>query len=432
MEDDDGAEDEAEDIARMVRQARTHLDILRQMLTTPGSANVPLLLWPCALPVPSHHSTGALPRIAMQVGQQDSCGSCDDTSAAAGIRAGGGGGASGGSSSSAAMDSLPLGACGGSCVAGAPWSMRTPADSFLAAPQPEATAKVVAAAAEEAAARQVLHTCVDPVQWRLEVERVAPRLRAVQAPSGDVRDWRAHLDAAQAAAAKLDAVWPAAQAALTRLGGELSASLERVATREEQLNGQFEGLLAAYGTAREQLTAAQEEHARCGVPTGSPVQLLLHLLSSLWQGHGRWCIGVDSPWCMGLGQRPFLHNGSMHLYLHLDTNSPANACNAGAPSQQVSAQASCTVSPRRWRMCRRNLTRGAATCLTQHHWCGSRRRWQACKKRFMAWSCGWVYCPTTLWVFPCVASKLQLQQSLHGDCTIRACCTGHFKLKRVI
>jgi hypothetical protein len=47
---------------------------------------------------------------------------------------------------------------------------------------------------------------VDPVAWKLEVERVGPKLRA-NLPA-DMRDWRAHLEAAHAHMASLTAAWP--------------------------------------------------------------------------------------------------------------------------------------------------------------------------------------------------------------------------------
>lgn len=47
---------------------------------------------------------------------------------------------------------------------------------------------------------------VDPVAWKLEVERVAPKLRVAVAP--DMRDWRQHLEAAHTHMATLKTAWP--------------------------------------------------------------------------------------------------------------------------------------------------------------------------------------------------------------------------------
>lgn len=53
---------------------------------------------------------------------------------------------------------------------------------------------------------------VDPAEWRLEVERVAPRLKITVA--SDARDWRSHLDEAHRHSQEISTVWPGARAAL--------------------------------------------------------------------------------------------------------------------------------------------------------------------------------------------------------------------------
>lgn len=54
---------------------------------------------------------------------------------------------------------------------------------------------------------RIVRVCqVDPVAWKLEVERVAPKLRVAVAP--DMRDWRQHLEAAHSHMSTLTAAWP--------------------------------------------------------------------------------------------------------------------------------------------------------------------------------------------------------------------------------
>jgi hypothetical protein len=57
------------------------------------------------------------------------------------------------------------------------------------------------------------------MQWRLEVERVGPRLRTNLA--ADQRDWRQHLETAHASTQALGSSWPEAKAVLTKLGAEV-------------------------------------------------------------------------------------------------------------------------------------------------------------------------------------------------------------------
>eukprot|EP00878_Enallax_costatus_P035766 GHUV01039981.1.p1 GENE.GHUV01039981.1~~GHUV01039981.1.p1 ORF type:complete len:371 (+),score=125.12 GHUV01039981.1:382-1494(+) len=124
------------------------------------------------------------------------------------------------------------------------------------------TSPTTAKAAEPAPEKQLLVATVDPMQWKLEVERVAPKLRITLA--ADMRDWRQHLEAAHSNSQLLGSSWPEARAALERLVGEVGASVEKIDSRERQLNSQFEGLLGQYQDTRQQLVAAQEQYNRCG------------------------------------------------------------------------------------------------------------------------------------------------------------------------
>ncbi len=60
---------------------------------------------------------------------------------------------------------------------------------------------------------------VDPADWRLEVERVAPRLKITVA--SNARDWRSHLDDAHKYSGEINSVWPDTQAALGAVQAEV-------------------------------------------------------------------------------------------------------------------------------------------------------------------------------------------------------------------
>lgn len=117
------------------------------------------------------------------------------------------------------------------------------------------------------AAARGLCVQVDPMQWKLDVERVAPKLRITLA--ADLRDWRQHLEAAHSSVGLLAASWPESKLVLEKLGAEVAASLEKLEGRERQLNGQYDGLMEQYQGARQQLLAAQEEYNRWGREGGS-------------------------------------------------------------------------------------------------------------------------------------------------------------------
>ena len=56
---------------------------------------------------------------------------------------------------------------------------------------------------------------VDPAEWRLELERVAPRLR-ITMPL-DAKDWRLHLEQAHQHSEQIGKLWPDGQAALQKV-----------------------------------------------------------------------------------------------------------------------------------------------------------------------------------------------------------------------
>lgn len=109
---------------------------------------------------------------------------------------------------------------------------------------------------------------MDPTAWKLEVERVAPRLHPAAA-AADARDWRQHLDAAHAYAAALGGGWPAARAVLLRVASDAGGAAERLAAREAALNAQFAAALGEHAAARRALGEAQDEAAGCADGVGA-------------------------------------------------------------------------------------------------------------------------------------------------------------------
>ncbi|KAL6759007.1 intra-flagellar transport protein 57 [Haematococcus lacustris] len=112
-----------------------------------------------------------------------------------------------------------------------------------------------AAAVALAEDKQMLQSKVDPTAWRLELERVAPRLRILL--SADNKDWRSHLEEVQQHSKAISTAWPDSRVVLEKLSSELDASLDKLTSRERFLNEQFERLMAQYRAARVQLTVVQ-------------------------------------------------------------------------------------------------------------------------------------------------------------------------------
>ncbi|GIL87660.1 hypothetical protein Vretimale_14667, partial [Volvox reticuliferus] len=110
------------------------------------------------------------------------------------------------------------------------------------------------------AEKAVLVSKVDPTLWKIELERVAPKLRITIA--ADSKDWRSHLDEAHQHQEVINKAWPDSKVSLERLRADLNGTLEKLQTREKFLNEQFEGLMQQYRAARTTLTDVQETYNR--------------------------------------------------------------------------------------------------------------------------------------------------------------------------
>eukprot|EP00891_Asterochloris_glomerata_P000693 jgi/Astpho2/693/e_gw1.00013.62.1_t len=100
---------------------------------------------------------------------------------------------------------------------------------------------------------------VDPAEWRLELERVAPRLR-ITMPL-DAKDWRLHLEQAHQHSEQICKLWPDGQTALQKVLTEVTTTLDKLAMRERFVNAQCEHLIGVYQVAREHLAQLQQQYA---------------------------------------------------------------------------------------------------------------------------------------------------------------------------
>uniref|UniRef100_A0A7R9VJ89 Intraflagellar transport protein 57 homolog n=1 Tax=Chlamydomonas euryale TaxID=1486919 RepID=A0A7R9VJ89_9CHLO len=110
-------------------------------------------------------------------------------------------------------------------------------------------------AAADMAERQMLTSKVDPHLWKMELERVGPKLRILL--NADAKDWRSNLEEVQSSSASIAKAWPESRVVLERMQAELNTSLEKLTTRERYLNEQFERLMQQYRAQKEQLQSVQ-------------------------------------------------------------------------------------------------------------------------------------------------------------------------------
>lgn len=104
----------------------------------------------------------------------------------------------------------------------------------------------------------VMEASIDPKEWLLEVERVAPKLK-IQLPN-DSKEWRTHLQQTHAYKQVIETQFPSAKAQLEKLSGTLTNALERIRSKEAFINTQFDHRALDYRTQQEELVQVQAQY----------------------------------------------------------------------------------------------------------------------------------------------------------------------------
>lgn len=104
----------------------------------------------------------------------------------------------------------------------------------------------------------VLEATIDPKEWLLEVERVAPKLK-IQMPN-DSKEWRTHLSQTKGYKQVIESQFPPAKAQLEKLSSGLSSALERIKSKEAFINTQFDHRALDYRQQQEELTQVQSQY----------------------------------------------------------------------------------------------------------------------------------------------------------------------------
>ena len=106
----------------------------------------------------------------------------------------------------------------------------------------------------DSSAHNILHAALDPNEWKLEVERVAPKLRQ-QAGVGALggSEWRAHVDQTVQSKDHIEKIMASTRDDLSVVGKQVQDELQRAATKEKYMNHQFSALTGDYGQVRKVL-----------------------------------------------------------------------------------------------------------------------------------------------------------------------------------
>ena len=127
------------------------------------------------------------------------------------------------------------------------------------APLDASLKKVLRKTEEEIEERRAIESAVDAREWRVELERVAAKLKAVS-KEADAKDWRSNLDACRKAHAAVCAKFPDVRVALDRVGRECKEVVDKIETRESYVNARMEPRSDEYKSTVVALESAQKAY----------------------------------------------------------------------------------------------------------------------------------------------------------------------------
>jgi intraflagellar transport protein 57 len=100
--------------------------------------------------------------------------------------------------------------------------------------------------------RKVIESSVDPIKWKTELERVSAKLKPPQALGA--REWREHIEQTKKNEETIQRVFGESRGQLQAMSEDLAAALERLASKENYINSQFDHLKQEFGTVSERRT----------------------------------------------------------------------------------------------------------------------------------------------------------------------------------
>jgi len=106
----------------------------------------------------------------------------------------------------------------------------------------------------------MLQNNIDPTVWKLEVERVVPKLKVTM--PNDSKEWRTHLSQTKNYKQVIEKQFPEAKAQLEKLSRELSTALSRIRDKENFINTQFDQRALDYRQQQEELTTVQAQYTQ--------------------------------------------------------------------------------------------------------------------------------------------------------------------------
>lgn len=109
----------------------------------------------------------------------------------------------------------------------------------------------IAEASLDGSAHQIMHAQVDPIEWKTELERVGPKLRAHQQLTSN--EWRAHVDSTVHNKGQIEKVLSDTQGDLQAINREITDELAKMKSKERYTNNQFTSAADDYKQIKQQL-----------------------------------------------------------------------------------------------------------------------------------------------------------------------------------
>lgn len=103
----------------------------------------------------------------------------------------------------------------------------------------------------DSSAHQILLPRIDPIEWKIELERVGPKLRSKQQSS--MNEWRAHVDMTVSSKSNIEKVLGETQGDLSAMNKEVSEELNKMRSKERYMNNQYSTLCHEYKEVKQRL-----------------------------------------------------------------------------------------------------------------------------------------------------------------------------------
>jgi len=106
--------------------------------------------------------------------------------------------------------------------------------------------------------REILESAIPAAQWKMELERVGPQLKAFT--NVDHKEWRAHLEQSKTLREKMAESVPQSKEALARLASEVHSGLDEIKKSERRMNTNFEHLLSDFKNRSSETVEGKQQY----------------------------------------------------------------------------------------------------------------------------------------------------------------------------